>query len=71
MLKTIHKHTADDHPDQELLPVVLETMDDFIKSTQFGVEAAETKVKFWGLCDSLLYQKGEIIVGIFLSPGRS
>ena len=71
MLKTIQKHTADDHPDQETLPVILETMDDFIKNTQFGVEAAETKVKFWGLCDSLLYQKGEIIVSIFLSPGRS
>ena len=70
MLKTIQKHTASDHPDQDALTVNIETMDDFIKHTQFGVEAAERKVKFWGFCESLLFQKGEIIVSIFLSPER-
>ncbi|KAK7690932.1 hypothetical protein QCA50_006035 [Cerrena zonata] len=36
-------------------------MHDFIKSTQPGIEAAEAKVKFWALCESLVYQRGEII----------
>lgn len=33
------------------------------KSTEPGIAAAESKVKFWGLCASLRFQKGEIIVG--------
>ncbi|KAG6817659.1 hypothetical protein H0H87_005416 [Tephrocybe sp. NHM501043] len=50
-----------EHPDLETLPIVLGILGDFIKSTQPGIEAAESKVKFWALCESLLYQKGEII----------
>ncbi|KAF5367381.1 hypothetical protein D9758_003697 [Tetrapyrgos nigripes] len=50
-----------DHPDQETLPIILGILSDCIKSTQPGIEAAESKVKFWGLCESLVYQKGEII----------
>ncbi|KAE9407826.1 hypothetical protein BT96DRAFT_914477 [Gymnopus androsaceus JB14] len=30
-------------------------------STQPGIESAESKVKFWALCESLVYRKGEII----------
>lgn len=66
LLSTIKKHTANDHPDQETLPIVLGVMHDFIKSTQPGIEAAEAKVKFWALCESLVYQRGEIIVGFIL-----
>ncbi|KAG6842316.1 hypothetical protein C0991_010604 [Blastosporella zonata] len=50
-----------EHPDLETLPIILGILGDFIKSTQPGIEAAESKVKFWALCESLLYQKGEII----------
>lgn len=32
-----------------------------LQSTQPGIEAAENKVKFWALCQSLVFQKGELI----------
>lgn len=51
-----------DHPDLETLPIILGILSDCIKSTQPGIEAAESKVKFWALCESLVYQKGEIVV---------
>uniref|UniRef100_A0A8H7Y279 Rho1 guanine nucleotide exchange factor 1 n=1 Tax=Psilocybe cubensis TaxID=181762 RepID=A0A8H7Y279_PSICU len=50
-----------DHPDLQTLPIILGILKDCIKSTQPGIEAAESKVKFWGLCESLVFQKGEII----------
>ena len=50
------------HSDLETLPLILDILKDCIKSTQPGIEAAESKVKFWALCESLVYQKGEIIV---------
>ncbi|KAF9445469.1 hypothetical protein P691DRAFT_734916, partial [Macrolepiota fuliginosa MF-IS2] len=50
-----------EHPDLETLPIILGILNDCIKSTQPGIEAAENKVKFWALCESLVYQKGEII----------
>ncbi|KAF8968138.1 hypothetical protein BDZ97DRAFT_1916355 [Flammula alnicola] len=53
--------TEYDHPDLETLPIILGILKDFIKSTQPGIEAAESKVKFWELCESLVFQKGEII----------
>jgi len=51
-----------EHPDLEILPIILGILKDCIKSTQPGIEAAESKVKFWALCESLVFQKGEIIV---------
>ncbi|KAI0752263.1 hypothetical protein BC629DRAFT_1297111 [Irpex lacteus] len=61
MLEQIQKHTAPDHPDQEVLPLILNILREFMRSTQPGIEAAEGKVKFWNLCETLAYQKGEII----------
>ncbi|CAA7267017.1 unnamed protein product [Cyclocybe aegerita] len=50
-----------DHPDLETLPIITGILKACIKSTQPGIEAAESKVKFWALCESLVFQKGEII----------
>ncbi|KAF9557432.1 hypothetical protein CPC08DRAFT_640312 [Agrocybe pediades] len=50
-----------EHPDLETLPIILSILKDCIKSTQPGIEAAESKVKFWELCESLIFQRGEII----------
>ncbi|KAH7884721.1 hypothetical protein F5I97DRAFT_1929559 [Phlebopus sp. FC_14] len=61
ILEHIHKLTEDGHPDAEDLPLVLSVMNDFLKSTQPGIAAAENKVKFWNLCESLIFNKGEII----------
>ncbi len=63
--------TEYDHPDLETLPIVLTILKDCVKSTQPGIEAAESKVKFWGLCESLKYQKGEIIVRAANSANRT
>jgi hypothetical protein len=62
VLEHINKLTDAEHPDSETLPLILTILSDFIKSTQPGIAAAEDKVKFWNLCESLVYQKGEIIV---------
>ena len=68
LLENAKKYTEPDHPDFEAIPLVLGILKDFIKGTQYGIEAAEEKVRFWSLCESLVYQKGEIIVSArFLS----
>lgn len=64
VLEQILKLTEAEHPDLETLPLTLGILRDFIKSTQPGIAAAEGKVKFWNLCESLVYQKGEIIVSV-------
>ena len=55
-----------EHPDLETLPIILGILKDLIKSTQPGIEAADSKVKFWALCESLVFPKNEIIVCFFL-----
>ncbi|KAL4063545.1 hypothetical protein V8B97DRAFT_1991199 [Scleroderma yunnanense] len=61
MLEHIHKLTEPDHPDADELPLVLSVLNAFLKSTQPGIAAAESKVKFWNLCDSLVFNDAEII----------
>lgn len=62
MLEHLHKLADTNHPDSEDLPVILSILNEFLKSTQPGIEAAENKVKFWDLCESLVFNKGEINV---------
>ncbi|KAI0749365.1 hypothetical protein C8Q80DRAFT_1100784 [Daedaleopsis nitida] len=61
LLENAKKYTEPDHPDMEAIPLILGILNEFIRSTQPGIEAAEEKVKFWSLCETLVYQKGEII----------
>ncbi|THH20762.1 hypothetical protein EW146_g670 [Bondarzewia mesenterica] len=61
LLERIQNVTDLEHPDAETLPLVLTILSDFIKSTEPGILAAESKVKFWGVCESLVYSRGEII----------
>ncbi|KAJ6619767.1 hypothetical protein B0H10DRAFT_2024882 [Mycena sp. CBHHK59/15] len=61
VLEQILKRTVDGHPDKETLPIILDILTSCIKSTQPGIEAAENKVKFWALCESIVFQKGELI----------
>lgn len=62
LLEQILKLTPDDHPDKEILPIILGILKDSIRATQPGIEAAESKVKFWALSESLVFRKGEILV---------
>lgn len=62
LLEAILKLTDSQHPDKESLPLLIGILNDFVKSTQPGIAAAEGKVKFWNLCESLVYVKGEIVV---------
>lgn len=62
LLENAKKYTEPDHPDMEAIPLLLGILNEFIRSTQPGIQAAEEKVRFWSLCESLVYQKGEILV---------
>lgn len=62
ILEHIHKITQPGHPDLEDLPLLLSILSDFLKSTQPGIAAAENRVKYWNVCESLTMPKGEIIV---------
>jgi hypothetical protein len=62
VLEQIKKLTDEGHEDLDNVPLILGILSDFIRSTQPGIEAAESKVKFWSLCETLVYQKGEMIV---------
>ncbi|KZT20157.1 hypothetical protein NEOLEDRAFT_1141126 [Neolentinus lepideus HHB14362 ss-1] len=61
LLQQVLKYSELDHPDQESIPLILGILTDFIKSTEPGIEAANNKVQFWSLCESLIYFKGEIV----------
>ncbi|KAF8339639.1 uncharacterized protein EI90DRAFT_3117436 [Cantharellus anzutake] len=41
------------HPDQDAMPLTLNILQDFVKSTQPGIAVADAKVKLWSLCESL------------------
>ncbi|KAH9960831.1 hypothetical protein BC827DRAFT_1205615 [Russula dissimulans] len=60
ILERIQKLTAEDHPDLETIPIVLTVLQDFIKSSEPGIAAAEDKVKFGSLLKSLVDPQGEI-----------
>lgn len=62
LLEAILKITDSNHPDRESLPLLIRVLNDLVKSTQPGIAAAEGKVKFLNLCESLVYVKGEIVV---------
>lgn len=62
ILEHIYKLTDPEHPDIETMPLTLTILSDFVKSTEPGVAVADAKVKFWSLCESLIYRPGEIIV---------
>ncbi|KAG1722954.1 uncharacterized protein EDB91DRAFT_1240160 [Suillus paluster] len=61
ILEHIQKITEPGHPDLEDLPLLLSILSDFLKSTQPGIAAAENRVKYWNVCESLVMPKGEII----------
>ncbi|KAI1797140.1 hypothetical protein LXA43DRAFT_982888 [Ganoderma leucocontextum] len=71
LLENAKKYTDPDHPDFEAIPLVLGILKDFVMGTQRGIEAAEEKVRFWSLCESLSFQKGEIIDLDLYDEGRS
>ncbi|KAF7799770.1 hypothetical protein EIP86_011012 [Pleurotus ostreatoroseus] len=60
-LDFVLKHIVGDNPDKTTIPLICDSLNTYIRSSQAGVEAADGKVKFWDLCENLLYQKGEII----------
>ncbi|OCB84705.1 hypothetical protein A7U60_g8226 [Sanghuangporus baumii] len=61
LLETLLKKTDEDHPDQDSMPLIIGILGDFVKSTQPGIEAAESRVKFWNVMENLVFRKGEIM----------
>jgi hypothetical protein len=62
VLEHLHKLAEPGSDDHESLPLTLNILSDFIKSTQPGIEAADLKAKFWELAESLVFVRGEMIV---------
>ena len=73
LLQAALKYTRPDHPDIETLPLVASILEEFLKTTDAGIKAAKEKVEFWSLCESLVYQRGEILVRIapHANPGMN
>lgn len=71
ILEHIQKITEPGHPDLEDLPLLLNILSDFLKSTQPGIAAAENRVKYWNICESLTMPKGEIIDLDWYNESRS
>ncbi|KAK4687215.1 RHO1 GDP-GTP exchange protein 1/2, partial [Tremellales sp. Uapishka_1] len=61
MLETILANTPEGHPDREDIPTALQVLRRVVKSSQPGIESAESKVKLWDLGENLLFRKEEII----------
>ncbi|KAH8994939.1 hypothetical protein EDB92DRAFT_1814889 [Lactarius akahatsu] len=59
VLERIQKLTAADHPDLEIIPIVLAILQDFIKSSEPGITAAEGKVNYRVLYETLVFPPGE------------
>jgi hypothetical protein len=62
ILERIQNLTLEGHPDLETIPIVLTVLQDFIKSSEPGIAAAEDKIKFGALHKSLVDLEGEITV---------
>ncbi|KAG8932291.1 hypothetical protein FRC02_001362 [Tulasnella sp. 418] len=67
ILEHVQKLSPPEHVDVETIPIILGILQQFVKSTQPGIAAAEGKVKFWNYVDSLQFERGEIID---LDPGN-
>ena len=49
------------------MPLITGIVGDFVKSTQPGIEAAESRVKFFNVMENLVFRKGEIMVSSSVS----
>ena len=67
ILERVQKLTPSDHPDLETIPIVLTVLQDFIKSSEPGIVAAEDKVKFEALRKTLVDPQGDITVSLWSS----
>lgn len=63
ILKDMLKRTDKEHnhPDLEVIPMMMDILDKEIKSSQIGIETAENRVKFMDFCEHLVPLKGEIL----------
>jgi hypothetical protein len=64
LLERVQNLTPADHQDLETIPIVLTVLQGFIKSSEPGIAAAEDKVKFGTLYDSLVDPEGETTVSL-------
>ncbi|KAL7422275.1 hypothetical protein Q5752_002921 [Cryptotrichosporon argae] len=71
MLDTILERTPADHPDCEDLPTASGVIRRVVRSSQPGIEAAESKVKLWDLAERLMFRKGEVIELDVAEPKRT
>ncbi|KAI0264429.1 hypothetical protein BC834DRAFT_826441 [Gloeopeniophorella convolvens] len=60
IMERIEKLTPEGHDDRVAIPTLLSALQSYVKSSEPGIAAAEDKVGFWAVCESLIYSKGEI-----------
>ena len=71
-LESVQKRTPHDSEDYDEISTIVTVLGDCVKSAQPGIEAAESKVKFWGFMDNIVYTRDEAIVGSNLCfPNRT
>ncbi|KAH6913124.1 hypothetical protein BKA70DRAFT_1261943 [Coprinopsis sp. MPI-PUGE-AT-0042] len=61
LLEAMLKKTDPEHPDHNSLQIAVEVLGDTVKSSQPGIEAAQSRVNFMDICEHLVFTKGEII----------
>lgn len=61
-LAKMKESTPEGHPDLDELPIVNDILHDFLKKSEEVVKVADAKVKFWEICEGLIYKPGEILV---------
>ncbi|RXK38363.1 hypothetical protein M231_04405 [Tremella mesenterica] len=71
LLEAILKVTPVDHPDKEAIPTVVAVLIRVVRSSQPGIESAESKIKLWNVAERLLNKKGEIVDLELGDPKRS
>ncbi|EJU00455.1 hypothetical protein DACRYDRAFT_117410 [Dacryopinax primogenitus] len=61
LLENMLQHTEPSHPDAQDAELILSVLRSFVRSTQPGIAASDAKVRFWTLCETLVFRKGELM----------
>ena len=61
-LENVQKRTPKDSEDIDDLQTIISVLGDCVRASQPGIQAAESKVKFWSLMENLVFTRDEVIV---------
>ena len=61
-LESVLKRTKEDSEDVDYLQTIIGVLGDCVKASQPGIQAAESKVKFWTFVENMIFTRDEIVV---------